>query len=557
MKPFRLFCAVFLLVAATAAMADEYPTVAISDTVWPEGDGATEGYVTFTLSQPYQYDIGVSIRMYTPAQINDYYANVRFDCGTCRIPAGSTSAQLKILIDGNDSYQSLQKEWYGTAQYVIAGGPGGFLPSSGANFSIDLTEDDPIPEITLADATVTEPESGIYWLAMTFQSSAPVTGSVAWRTIDETATYSVDYIPGWQHPEFYGMESPFKFHNTSTAVIGFGIGGDSLDEPDESFLIELYDPHDLTLARTLVRVTIIDSDEALPTITASDVTVAEGDDGITNAIVTFTASAPVTGSFNWSTANGSATTEEHDYQGGNGTITMNGSTTATLVVPVFGDVIDESNESFRVDLHDPVNVLLGTQNVAVTIVDDDEAGPAPVLMFTPQSLVLYSGQWATVQASLMSDEAAVAVSIPLHSAGDAAIDAAPSVFLPDGRRGALTITGMSPGNATIACSGSVHCDPLTIQVLAQELDRFTPHLASMNGGTEVTLHGTGFSETCSVDFGGTPALTTTVVSLETIRAVAPAHRPGKVHVTVTCGSTTTTPPELLEYVVPRGRAVRH
>jgi hypothetical protein len=553
MRHFRLYCAAVLLVAATAAAAD-YPTVTISDTVWPEGDGSTEGYVTFTLSEPYNQDVGVSIRLYTPPLINDYYANIRFDCETtpCRIPAGATSAQMKLKIDGNDSYQSLAKDWGATAQYVIEGPPYGFLPSSGQNFTISLTEDDPIPEVTLADATVTEPESGIYWLAMTFQSSAPVTGTVAWRTIDETATYSVDYIPGWQHPEFYGMESPFKFHNTSTAVIGFGIGGDDLDEANESFLIELYDPHDLTLARTLVRVTIIDNDEPLPVVTASDITVTEGNDGITNAIVTFTASAPVTGSFGWSTNNGTASDLDHDYQAGSGTVHLNNQTTATLVIPVFGDVTDESDEQFRVDLHDPSGLLLGTNNVAVTILDDD-SGPAPMLLFAPQSLTLYSGQWVTIQASLTSNE--TAMSVPLHTAGNA-IDVAPSVFIPAGLSGQLTITAITPGNATIACSGSVHCEPLPVQVLAQSVDGFTPSVIATTGGTEVTIHGLGFSESCSVMFGGLPALTSNVDGLDTIRAVAPAHGAGSANVTVTCGSATISPQEKIQYSVPRRRAVR-
>src|SRR4051812_45541134 len=99
MRYLRLYCAVVLLVAATTAAADD-PTVTISDTVWPEGDGSTEGYVTFTLSHEVDYEVGVSIRLYTPPQINDYYANIRFDCGTCRIPAHATSAQMKFLITG-------------------------------------------------------------------------------------------------------------------------------------------------------------------------------------------------------------------------------------------------------------------------------------------------------------------------------------------------------------------------------------------------------------------------------------------------------------------------
>jgi hypothetical protein len=554
MKRFLLQFAVLLLLAASAAAAD-YPTVAISDTVWPEGDGATEGYVTFTLSEPYAYDIGTSTRLYTPPRLNEYWANIRFETSTCLIPAGQTSCQAKLLIDGNNSYQSLTKEWLATSQYLIQGGPGGFLPTSGANFTITLTEDDPVPSVTLADATVTEPENGIYWFGMTFEASAPVTGTVAWRLIDETATHSIDYWEAFANPDFPDSSSPFQFRNRQQASIGFAITSDNLDEPDESFVIELYNPFDLTLERTLVRVTIVDSDTAVPFISAQAGDVTEGDSGSTNVTITFTASEPVTGSFSWVTDNGSANAQAGDYQAGSGTVHFTGGTTATLDIPVYGDLEDELEEAFYVRLYDPVGLQFAGNNNSVQVwIHDDDDVPAPLLVFVPaDGLMLYSGQSATVEAYLTSN-GVQALEVPLQVVGDA-IEIPSSVFIPSGGSGELTITALSPGGATIACNGSIHCEPLPVQVMAQEIDGLAPRMVSTAGGTNVTLHGLGFSEGCSVTFGGVPAASSFVAGLQTIHAVTPPHAAGTVDVTVTCGAAAVNSPDRVEYVVPRRRAV--
>jgi hypothetical protein len=554
MKRLCLQFAILLLLAASAAAAD-YPTVAISDTVWPEGDGATEGYVTFTLSAPYAYDISTSTRLYTPPQLDQYWAHIRFDPSTCLIPAGETVCHTKLLIEGNDSYQSLTKDWGATSEYLIQGGPGGFLPTSGANFTITLTEDDPVPSVTLADATVTEPENGVYWVGLTFEASAPVTGSVAWHVIDETATHSLDYWEAFANPDFPDTSSPFQFRNRQQASIGFGISPDNLDEADESFLIELYNPSDLTLERTLVRVTIVDSDTAVPFISAQAGDVTEGDEGATNVTITFTASAPVTGSFAWVTDNGSANAEAGDYQAGSGTVHFTGGTTATLDIPVFGDLEDEIEEAFYLRLSDPVGLQFAGNNDTVQVwIHDDDTGDAPYLSFVPpDGLMLYAGQSATIEA-FVSPEAEIGLTVPLQADGGA-IEVSSSVFIPASGSGELTVAAMSPGNASITCSGSIHCDPFPVQVTAQEIGGVAPRMASTAGGTEVTIHGTGFSAGCHVAFGGAAATATTVNNLQVIRATAPPHAAGTVNVTVTCGASTVTSPQTVEYVTPRRRAV--
>ena len=63
-----------------------------------------------------------------------------------------------------------------------------------------------------------------------------------------------------------------------------------------------------------------------------------------------------------------------------------------------------------------------------------------------------------------------------------------------------------------------------------------PPFGPANGGTTVTLSGSGFTGATDVDFGSTPETTFTVLSDDTITSVAPAGT-GTVEVTVTVGGT--------------------
>jgi len=71
------------------------------------------------------------------------------------------------------------------------------------------------------------------------------------------------------------------------------------------------------------------------------------------------------------------------------------------------------------------------------------------------------------------------------------------------------------------------------KVALPTLKKMTPKSGPETGGTAVTITGTGFLGTVSVDFGTTPAKEVTVESATTIVAVSPAHEAGKVFVTVT------------------------
>src|SRR5439155_1234730 len=124
-------------------------------------------------------------------------------------------------------------------------------------------------------------------------------------------------------------------------------------------------------------VTILD-DDAAPVLAINDVSVAEGNSGTTNAVLTVSLSAASaqTVTVNFATANGTATAGT-DYVSTNGTLTfLPGQTSQTISVAVLGDALDDLPARRLSDLTAATNATISDGQGVVTILDDDAA---PVL----------------------------------------------------------------------------------------------------------------------------------------------------------------------------------
>lgn len=132
----------------------------------------------------------------------------------------------------------------------------------------------------------------------------------------------------------------------------------------------------------------------LTTLAISDQTVVEGDSGTVDAAFTVTLSGPFTQqvTVDYATADGTATAQDYVPTNGMLTFTLGGPVTATIHVTVVGDLLDEGDETFRVNLTNPTNAGFIDASAQGTILDDDDlAGPtfrADVL-----GRVSQNGQW--------------------------------------------------------------------------------------------------------------------------------------------------------------------
>jgi glucose/arabinose dehydrogenase len=113
-------------------------------------------------------------------------------------------------------------------------------------------------------------------------------------------------------------------------------------------------------------------------VSVGDVMETEGDAGAVNAVFTVSLSAAVahTVTVEYATADGTALAGA-DYAVAGGTVTFPPATvTRTISVPVLGDVLDEDDETFTVNLSNPVGATIADGQGMGTIADDD---PLPFL----------------------------------------------------------------------------------------------------------------------------------------------------------------------------------
>src|SRR6185369_9978123 len=105
----------------------------------------------------------------------------------------------------------------------------------------------------------------------------------------------------------------------------------------------------------------------------TDVTVTEGNSSTTNAVFTVSLSAPsaLPVTVNYATTDGTAGAGS-DYVSTNGLLTFApGTTNQTITVRVNGDLLNEANETFFVNLSNPTNATLGDSQGVGTINNDD------------------------------------------------------------------------------------------------------------------------------------------------------------------------------------------
>jgi chitinase len=113
-------------------------------------------------------------------------------------------------------------------------------------------------------------------------------------------------------------------------------------------------------------------------LTIDDARVTEGNAGTTPAVFTVhlqPANATVTATVDYQTFVLTASAGI-DFVPTQGTLTFRaGETAKTLSVPVIGDTLLEGDETFSVQLSNPVNAVIERATAVGTIVDDDQAGP--------------------------------------------------------------------------------------------------------------------------------------------------------------------------------------
>jgi CSLREA domain-containing protein len=208
---------------------------------------------------------------------------------------------------------------------------------------------------------------------ITVGRTGPTTGTatVKFSTANGTALAGQDYTTTSGTLTFAAGQASRAFT--------VAITNDARDEADETVQLKLSSPTGGVPLGTPNAATlkIIDNDPP-PKLSINNATVTEGASGALNATFTVTL-APASGrtvTVKYATANVTAKAPG-DYTAKAGTLSfLAGQTTRTAVVPVRGDLLDEIDETFVVNLSAPVNATLGDAQGLGTITDND---PTPSL----------------------------------------------------------------------------------------------------------------------------------------------------------------------------------
>ncbi|KOQ77722.1 putative Ig domain-containing protein [Stenotrophomonas maltophilia] len=358
---------------------DDFPvaTVSVSPATVNENGGVPLVY-TISLDRPNPVPLSIAFTLGgTGASGTDYTAV----SSPLVIGAGATSATVSIA-PIPDAIPEPDK----TVVLTLAPGAG-YQIGAPASATGTLRDDD-LPGLSINDVSANEGDSGTTGFTFTVSLNAPApAGGVSFdiATANGTATAGSDYVAR----SLVAQTIPAGSQTYSFVV---QVNGDTLHELNEDFFVNVTNVSGATLTDGQGRGTII-NDDAAPSLSIADINVTEGNSGTTPAVLTVTLSAasalPV--QVQYATANVTAVAPT-DYTAASGMLSFPpGTTTQTITVLVNGDTTVEPDETFQVNLSNPVNASVADGSAVVTIVSDDApVVVGPTVLPTAKAGVAYS-----------------------------------------------------------------------------------------------------------------------------------------------------------------------
>ena len=307
--------------------------------------------------------------------------------GTLVIPAGDTRVNVNVSLVDDDHIEGDERfmlnlsspenatlEGVGTAEGTI----------------LDDDDDPALPVLFVSD--VAAPEDDIFFqsgsLRFTLSLSEPNTQPVEFTygiaevpSLGEyAATRTLDFRDYYNRPIGPGLNAGTMVIPATTdldppsRVVSVYVVGDNLPERDERLLLWLADPVNVELNATQAWGTIVNND--LPIVSIENVEVSESDPSAIFTVVLHEPSLDPTSvryrTRVWPYGGTSEATPGEDFTDVDGILTFAaGQTTATITVPIRDDTVDEYNESFVLQLYDPVDLEFANESAVATIADDE------------------------------------------------------------------------------------------------------------------------------------------------------------------------------------------
>jgi Calx-beta domain-containing protein/uncharacterized protein DUF4214 len=266
----------------------------------------------------------------------------------------------------------------GTAGQVAAGGPSasaqysheaGFWPTTLAQPALTPTPTPtPAALVSISDVDQVEGNSGTtsFTFTVSLSATSSQTVSVTYTTADAMAQAGSD---------FQAANGVLTFAPGETSKqITVLVNGDNQVEPNETFLVNLYNLINAGAGKVTGTGTILNDDAISPTTAlqfAQPSYSVQEDLGVLTVTVIRTGDTSVATTVDYRTVDGSAI-QKADFEYSAGTLIFApGETGKTLQILLNEDMYLEGNESFSVVLNNPTGAVLGAQSTATVNITDD------------------------------------------------------------------------------------------------------------------------------------------------------------------------------------------
>lgn len=193
-------------------------------------------------------------------------------------------------------------------------------------------------------------------------------------------------------------------------VIQLVIYDDALDEIDETIELALSEPVNASLGDPSTTVITITDNDATPTVylNSAGYSVDEAA-GVLNVTVLLSAPSGQNLSVQYQTWAGTATAGS-DYLSAGGVLNFTpGQTERLVTITIIDDALDEADETFSLNLVNPINVNLGDPAQAVVTISDNDAPPQ--LMFTDANFTIIENEGAAVIQVALDAPSGLSVSV--------------------------------------------------------------------------------------------------------------------------------------------------
>ena len=384
---------------------DDTPTVTLNldqNSITEAGGVST---VTATLDHPSSEatTVTVSVSPVSPAVAGDYTLSGNLDLTIAAGETDSTGVVTMTAVNNNVHEGNKTATVSGTA----TNSQGVTAPQS---VTLTITDDEAPPGLSVADASVTEGDSGTTTMTFTVTLNPTTSGQVTvnWATADGTATAGTDYTAGNGTLTFNAGDS--------SKTVSVSVAGDNVDEPNETFTVTLSNPSGADISDGTATGTITD-DDAEPTVT-----LVLSSNSITEVNQESTVTATLDHPSSEATTVTVSVAPDSPAVAGDYTLSSNrvltiaaGATTSTGTVTVtsVNNVVDAPHKTVTVSgTATNTQGVTAPDDVTLTIRDND-ATPTVTLVLTPASIT-EAGGTSTVTATLnhpSSEATTVTVSV--------------------------------------------------------------------------------------------------------------------------------------------------